>query len=216
MSPRTRRLALTAGAVLLSAGCGTPPANAPAALPVPTASAPAADLPPPASAPAGGPIPGGLPTAPVGSQPTQGYPVPGYTYPMPGYTVPTPGYATPPPQAGQTVTAGPLTKSPTPTPTHAPRCSNEPAGARILALIKDDPGVPDKKLAVAAGPYCSGKWTFTTVKIAGQDAGQVEPLMVVTTGSGTKLALVAAGTHVCNAQVQAEAPPGIRVLACGF
>ena len=53
--------------------------------------------------------------------------------------------------------------------------------------------------------------------VGGQpDADQVEPLMVVTTGTGAKLALVAAGTHVCNAKVQAEAPAGIRVLACGF
>jgi hypothetical protein len=146
-----------------------------------------------------------------------GYPYP--TYPTPGYTYPTPGYATPPPQPGRmttTATTAPLTKSPTPTPTHAAKCRTEPTGPQILTLIKDDPGVPDTSLAVADGPFCSGTWTFTTVKIDGQDADEVEPLMVVSTGKGAKLTLVAAGTHVCNAKVQAEAPAGIRVLACGF
>jgi hypothetical protein len=39
---------------------------------------------------------------------------------------------------------------------------------------------------------------------------------VVATGAGTTLALVAAGSDVCIERVQTTAPPGIRVLACGF
>ncbi|MEU4419170.1 hypothetical protein AB0F81_00965 [Actinoplanes sp. NPDC024001] len=216
MSPRTRRIRPAAsvagaiGALLVSAACGAPPGAGPAELPVPAASAPSL------GPPAGAPVPSDVTIPPLGPPPTttQGYPAPGITYP-------TPGYATPPPQPQLTttttgVTTPPLTNSPTPTPTHAAKCRTSPTGPQILALIKDDPGVPDKELAVADGPFCSGTWSFTTVKIAGQGAEQVEPLMVVATGKGTKLALVAAGTHVCNARVQAEAPPGIRVLACGF
>ncbi|MFD0519292.1 hypothetical protein [Paractinoplanes durhamensis] len=66
------------------------------------------------------------------------------------------------------------------------------------------------------GPYCSGIWSFSTVEVSGESADQLEPLMVVTTGKDTTLALVAAGSDVCIDRVQTEAPPGIRVLACGF
>jgi hypothetical protein len=38
----------------------------------------------------------------------------------------------------------------------------------------------------------------------------------VSTGRGSTLALVAAGSDVCVNRVETEAPPGIRVLACGF
>jgi len=40
--------------------------------------------------------------------------------------------------------------------------------------------------------------------------------MVVATGKDTTLTLIAAGSEVCIDQVQTTAPPGIRVLACGF
>ena len=40
--------------------------------------------------------------------------------------------------------------------------------------------------------------------------------MVVATGKDATLTLVAAGSDVCSDQVQTAAPPGIRVLACGF
>jgi hypothetical protein len=196
----------------MSAGCGAPPGAASSQPTVPVVSAPSQ-----AGVPAGGFLPSNVPTVPALPTLTQGYPTPGYTYPTPGYTYPTPGFATPPPQPGLTTTAttAPLTKSPTPTPSHAAKCRTEPTGAQILALIKNDPGVPKKTLAVAEGPFCSGTWAFTTVKIAGPGADDVEPLMVVTTGKGSTLALVAAGTDVCNAKVQ-TAPAGIRVLACGF
>ena len=39
--------------------------------------------------------------------------------------------------------------------------------------------------------------------------------MVVAVGAGSSLALVAAGSDVCNDPVHTGAPPGIRVLACG-
>lgn len=187
------------GAVLVTASCGTPPDAPPAAFPVPTQpeQAPSIAVPtdvtvtvPPLTLP---------PTTPV------------TTYTPPAYS--TPGYATPPPLSTTTTAPG-LTKSPTPTPTHAARCKSEPTKAQILKLIEGDPGVPDKKLEVAEGPFCSGTWSFTTVRIAGET--DVEPLQVSTTGKGVTLTLVAAGTDVCNARMQTEAPPGIRVLACGF
>ncbi len=40
--------------------------------------------------------------------------------------------------------------------------------------------------------------------------------MVLATGKGTTLTFVAAGSDVCSNRVQTSAPPGIRVLACGF
>ncbi|MFC7529067.1 hypothetical protein [Actinoplanes sp. GCM10030250] len=206
MFPRTP-LALTVGALLLTAACGEPPEAPPSVFPVPVASSPAAST----TVPADSTMPP-VATMPVNTVPT--VTVPPYT--TPAYTVP--GYATPPPQGGRTTTTptSPLTKSPTPTPTHAAKCSGEPTAAQILRLIKDDPGVPKKVLEVAAGPYCSGTWAFTTVRIKGQNADQAEPLMVSSTGKGDQLTLVAAGTDVCNARMQTEAPAGIRVLACGL
>ncbi|GLY04933.1 MULTISPECIES: hypothetical protein [Actinoplanes] len=198
MSPRTRRIPLTVGVLLLSAACGAPPEPLPTAPSLPHGSGapvavPSIVIPPPATVPTAA-----LPTV----APTYTTYTPYPTYPT--YTVvPTP------------TTTAPLSKSPTPTPAHAAACTGQPTGAEILALIADDPGVPDRELEVAEGPFCSGDWSFTTVRIAGS-ATSVEPLMVATTGKGTTLALVAAGTDVCNPRMQAEAPSGIRVLACGF
>jgi hypothetical protein len=113
-------------------------------------------------------------------------------------------------------TAAPETVSPTPTPSHAAKCTGSPTKAQILTLIKGQSGVPDKTLQVDDGPFCSGDWSFSTVEVAGESADQLEPLMVVATGKGSTLALVAAGSEVCTDQVQTSAPAGIRVLACGF
>jgi len=128
------------------------------------------------------------------------------------------GYPTTyPTRALPTATTTPATTvSPTPTPSHAPRCTNAPTGAQILALIKGKPGIPSSTLKVDSGPFCSGDWSFTTVEKAGSGEDQLEPLMVVATGKGTTLKLIAAGSEVCIDQVQTTAPPGIRVLACGF
>lgn len=205
MSPRTR-VALVVGALLLTAACGAPPDAPPVIFPVHSEPPYSAG---PASLPAQ-PVPT-MPTVPV--LPTQAYPTLTQAYPTPTHTVP--GNATPPPLSTTTATTtAPLTKSPTPTPSHAARCTGDPTGAQILTLIKDEPGVPDRNLQVADGPYCSGTWSFTTVRIAGEN--RLEPLMVATTGKGAQLALVAAGTDVCNQRMQTGAPAGIRVLACGF
>ncbi|MET0424180.1 MAG: hypothetical protein ABW046_09910, partial [Actinoplanes sp.] len=148
----------------------------------------------------------GIPGYPTGGVPgIPGYPtggVPGYpTYPVPGATLPT---------------TAPTTRTATPTPAHAARCTGQPTRAQILALIKGKPGMPNATLTVLDGPYCSGVWSFATVEVAGRDPDEIEPLMVVTTGKGSTLALIAAGSDVCIDRVQTEAPPGIRVLACGF
>ncbi|WP_229067372.1 hypothetical protein [Actinoplanes sp. DH11] len=110
-------------------------------------------------------------------------------------------------------TTTPPPRSPSPTPSRAPKCTGEPTKQQILALIKNNPSVPDAELKVADGPFCAGTWSFTTVKLA---TGGAESLQVVTTGKGATLTLITAGTDVCNPQVQAQAPAGIRVLACGF
>ncbi|WP_203733072.1 hypothetical protein [Paractinoplanes durhamensis] len=197
MSPRTRLIPL--GAVLLGAllplgACGTPPK-------------PPSTSPPRYVSPSAAPItlspslfPGQpqqpLPTLP-GNATTQAYPT--YAYPTTRAT-----------------TLAPNTVSPTPTPSHAARCTGSPTNAQLLALIRGKPGIPNKTLLVNDGPYCSGIWSFSTVEVSGESADQLEPLMVVTTGKDTTLALVAAGSDVCIDRVQTEAPPGIRVLACGF
>ncbi|BCY15569.1 hypothetical protein [Actinoplanes sp. L3-i22] len=199
MSPHTRYIPLAVGALLLTAACGSSHSDSRSdAAPAPSASLPSVvglqppvSLPPPTFTPI---TPGALPT----------WTPPTYVYPP----VITPTTTTP--------TAAPLTKSPTPTPARAAKCSGQPTGAEILALIKGKPGIPNKTLQVQDGPFCSGTWTFTTVKLAGSGSDQQEPLSVVSTGKGSTLTLITAGSDVCNAQVQASAPAGIRVMACGF
>ena len=207
VSPRTRRLplgalslgALALGVLALAGACGEPPQ------PLPTS--------PPYVNPSDAPIslgPSQIAGLPVGTTPPTlaatptvggGYP----TYPTyPGYTAPT------------ATTTPPTTISPTPTPSHAPRCTGAPTGAQILTLIKGKPGIPNTTLKVHSGPYCSGEWSFTTVEKSGANPDQLEPLIVVATGKDTTLTLIAAGSEVCIDQVQTTAPPGIRVLACGF
>jgi hypothetical protein len=206
VSPHTRLIPLGAptlgvlalGVLALAGGCGEPPQPLPTSPPYVNASDPPISL---------GPSQLGLPAATtpptLAATPTIGGVVP--TYPTyPGYT----------PRTATTTPA--TTVSPTPTPSHAPRCTGAPTGAQILALIKGKPGIPNTTLQVNSGPYCSGTWSFTTVEKAGSGSDQLEPLMVVATGKDTTLTLVAAGSEVCTDQVQTTAPPGIRVLACGF
>jgi hypothetical protein len=201
--PRTRLIFLV-GVLALLGACGQPPQPLPTSPPYS----------PPSDAPIslGASIPG-LPTLPPTGPvlPTAGGPVlptlPGYPTAYPTL----PGYGTPPPHPPPTTP--PTTRAPTPAPSHAGNCTTEPTKAQILTLIKGNPGLPPDPLRVVNGPYCSGDWSFTTVQVTGKTA---DPLMVVTTGKGTTLALVAAGSDVCLKRVQTEAPPGIRVLACGF
>ncbi|MDI6099168.1 hypothetical protein QLQ12_11220 [Actinoplanes sp. NEAU-A12] len=190
MSPRTLRLPLVVGALLLSAACGSPPESLPTRPPLPRVSG---------GLPAGGLAPSAAPTT---------------AWSPPAVTLPTlPGNGTPPP-AATTRPATPTTPaatSPSPTPSRAARCAGEPTGAQVVDLAKKDPAVPEGDLAVVDGPYCSGTWSFTMIGMTG-----AEPLSVVATGVGAALTLVTAGTDVCNPQVKAEAPAGIRALACGF
>jgi hypothetical protein len=195
---------LAGGAPVLLAACGEPPQ------PLPT-SPPYSALP---SGPASGSVPSagpalGLPTATGAPLPTGLVPTPGY----PGY-----GYGGyPPPPAATPTTTVPGPKSPTPTPSHAAKCTGtEPTGAQILALIKGKPGIPSETLKVFNGPYCEGDWSFTAVGVASKAEDKQDPLFVVGVGSGTGLALVAAGSDVCSDPVQKDAPAGVRVLACGF
>ncbi len=193
---------LAVGVLLLTAACGSsddeaqPAPSASVALPTVPALQPSLGLPPPTFTPIS---PGGV--LPTWTPPT--WVPPTYTYPTVVPTTTTPAEA-------------PLTKSPTPTPAHAAKCSGQPTGAQILALIKGKPGIPSKTLKVQSGPFCADTWTFTTVELAGSDADDQEPLNVVSSGKGSTLTLIAAGSDVCNSQVQSSAPAGIRVLACGF
>ena len=191
MSPRPTRL-IPLGALLVLAACGEPPHPLPTSPPYVSPSAAPISLPPS--------VPG---LATVQPLPTVTVPVATPPPAYPTYTVPT-------------TTAAPDTVSPTPTPSHAARCTSSPTKAQILTLIKGQPGIPNKTLKVNDGPYCSGTWSFSTVEVSGESEDQLEPLMVVATGKGATLALVAAGSDVCVDRVQTDAPAGIRVLACGF
>nr|GID39523.1 hypothetical protein Aca09nite_60290 [Actinoplanes campanulatus] len=129
---------------------------------------------------------------------------------LPTYTPPTTVYTTTPVRTTVPTT---ITTSPSPTRSHAPRCTGEPTAAQIVTELKESPAVPDRELTVTDGPYCAGAWAFATVSLVGAESA--EPLSVVTTGKGATLEIVTAGTDVCNPRVKAEAPAGIRVLACG-
>lgn len=123
---------------------------------------------------------------------------------------PLPTYPTLPPPAPRPATT-PATTGPKP----AAKCTSGPTGAQVLAVVRGKPGIPDSELDVHAGPYCSGSWQFTELELAGKTEDQVEPLLVVTTGKPAALTLVEAGADVCSDRVQRDAPPGIRVRACG-
>jgi hypothetical protein len=194
VSPRTLLL-IPIGALLLLSACGTPPK-------------------PPLKSP---PLYVSPSAAPLSLNPSA-LGIPGATFPTPTATVPGQAYPTYtyPTAVTTTVTQAPDTVPATPTPSHAALCTGAPTDAQILTLIKGQPGIPNKPLQVDDGPYCSEDWSFSTVEVTGASAEQLEPLMVITTGRDTTLALVAAGSEVCTNRVQTSAPPGIRVLACGF
>jgi hypothetical protein len=181
------RLLPVVGAMMVLGGCGEPPQ------PPPTGPPP--DFSNPSSVPSGGFPSGGVP-APTYSLPG-GYP----TYQNPAY----PTYP-----AYPTVTPS----SPAPTgPPPAPKCTNGPTAAQVLAAINGKPGIPESaKLVVKSGPYCGGTWQFTTVGESGSD---FDPLQVVTNGKPSALKLIEAGADVCSDHVHDAAPTGIRVWACG-
>lgn len=154
--------------------------------------------------------------APISLGPSTGFPLATGTttqpFPTGTTTYPTGTFPT---QTTATTTA-PQTVPATPTPSHAAKCPAQPTGAQILALVKQEPGVPNQPMRIFEGPFCSGTWSFTTVEITGQDADDLEPLMVVATGTGDSLDAIAVGSEVCIDRVETSAPPGIRVLACGL
>jgi len=126
------------------------------------------------------------------------------------------GYPTLPPTLPPAVVVPTITTRPaTPPPTPAKRCTSGPTAAQVLTVIKGRPGMPDQELKVVEGPYCSGSWQFTIVGIAGASDEAEESLLVVTTGRPAALKVVEAGTDVCTDRVEDDAPPGIRVRACG-
>jgi len=189
---------LAGGALFLLSACGEPPQ------PLPT-SPPYSELPsgmPPGSPPS---VPVGLPTATGAPLPTGLVAAPGAGgypgNPLPNATVPT--------TAATTV-------SPKATPKHAPKCTGEPTGAQILALVEGKSGIPKTGIKVLDGPHCASDWSFTSIGEADKSADQQDALFVVALGTGADLALVTAGSDVCNAPVRQQAPAGIRVLACGF
>jgi hypothetical protein len=190
----TRRLLPLICGLTLLAGCGSPPQPLPTAPPEPVGS---------------GPLPSGSAGLPPAGLPTAGLPTAGLPGGIGGYPTPTlpPGVVVP------TITTRPPTTKPTPTP--AKRCTSGPTPAQVLAVIKGRPGMPDQELKVIEGPYCSGSWQFTIVGIAGASDEAEESLLVVTTGRPAALRVVEAGTDVCTERVEDDAPPGIRVRACG-
>jgi hypothetical protein len=202
VSPRTTLVTLALAAAALLSACGEPPRPLPTSPPYQSPSAAPISLGPTVA------LPTALPTVTTPPLPTSTVPyptVPAYpTYPTPTATVPA------------TTTTPPDTRPATPTPSHAGRCTAQPTRPQILALIRGKPGIPNKPMRVYEGPFCSGEWSFATVEVTGEDADELEPLMVVATGAGATLSLVAAGSDVCIDRVQTSAPPGIRVLACGF
>jgi hypothetical protein len=106
---------------------------------------------------------------------------------------------------------------PTSTVPPAKKCSGGPTDEQILATIQEHPGVPaDVELKVSGGPYCAGGWQFATVTLSSDDDKKYDPLLVVTRGKPAALILVEAGADVCSNAVQTDAPPGIRVRACGL
>ncbi|GAA3349697.1 hypothetical protein GCM10020358_72770 [Amorphoplanes nipponensis] len=195
---RHRLLAL-AGLLTLLAGCGEPPAPPLTAPPLDGstgASTSAYPLPSGLTVPA--PVPTGI--LPPATLPTVPY--------VPPATLPP--VATTPPRTTTTTTTPPA-----PTVSLAPKCRSGPTPAQMLAVLKGLPGIPDRKLAVADGPYCAGSWQFAAVQIAGEDPKEAEQLFVVTTGTPTALKVIEAGTDVCSVEVQSKAPAGIRARACG-
>lgn len=204
--PHRRAAVLLTSTVCLSAtltGCGTPPQPLPTSPPRSTSSfdpaasgAPSAGAPVPLP-PAGQPLPPGF-TAMPGAP---GYPAP--TYPaMPGVPVAT-VTPTPPPSP---------TTSPPPPP--APKCRNGPTAAQVLATLAGRPGVPPREeLKIDKGPFCAGDWQYSSIGLVADP--RAEPLLVITRGNPSALRLIEAGADVCSEAVEASAPTGIRVLACG-
>jgi hypothetical protein len=207
-------LVVALSAIALLIGCGAPPEPLPTAPPrapggvsdSPGAGLPGSGLPGPGlpgpggSAYPGAVVPTGLPPALPGGLPPVLPGVPGGGYP-PAVTYSPPTVTTPPT---------------TPAVPGAKKCTKGPTDEQLLATVRDRPGVPTGvQMKVGAGPYCAGGWQFATVELQSDDGERFDPLLVVTRGKPSALVLVEAGADVCSEKVQSDAPPGIRVRACG-
>jgi hypothetical protein len=190
-------------ALTLLGACGEPPQPSLTAPPRPPGSG---------SVSASGYPSGIVPTMPA-TVPTTGLPA----YPTAGMPTTYPAYPTYPTYPTSTTTPPATATSPTRTgPPPAPKCTKGPSAQQVLAAVKNRPGVPTADLKIIAGPYCAGTWQFSTVEIAAADAeDKYEPLQVVSNGKPETLKVIEAGTDVCSVKIQNEAPPGIRVRACG-
>ncbi|MEV0392834.1 hypothetical protein [Polymorphospora rubra] len=149
--------------------------------------------------------------------------------PPPGVPVPTPSTPTgtpgadgsrPPVESTTPPTPGsPVPPTVTPSPTYggftAVNCAGNPSGAQVTDLLRRSPGLlrANATLRVLREPVCAGTWQYTVVEVTVPGRGG-SPMQVVSTGRAASLILVTAGSDVCNAQVRATAPAGIRTLAC--
>lgn len=196
-APALRGLAL---AVLVTlGGCGAPPE-------------PALTAPP--QTPGGG---SGLPASGL-SYPPPSLPTTLPTPTLPPLGLPTATYPTYPtyPTTTTRPTTAPTTSPATPGPTPAPKCTSGPSAQQIIAVVKPRPGIPDRELKVIDGPFCAGTWQYAVLEIVATGSeDKYEPLLVVTNGQPAQLKAIEAGTDVCSLKVRNEAPPGVRVRACG-
>ncbi|MBF9128107.1 hypothetical protein I0C86_03735 [Plantactinospora sp. S1510] len=80
----------------------------------------------------------------------------------------------------------------------------------MTALLRRSANLPrSARVSYQVGPLCAANWQFSVVAVAGR-----EPLQAVTTGKGSALRLITAGTEVCTIRVRTEAPTAIRTAAC--
>jgi hypothetical protein len=188
--------------LVVAAGCGAPPEPALTAPPTPGGASLSS------SGPALPPL--GLPTVLPTPTTTAAFPPLG----LPTATYPT--YPTYPTRTTTRPTTFPTTSPATPGPTPAPKCTNGPSAQQVITVVKPRPGIPDRELKVVDGPFCAGTWQYSVLEIVATGSeDDYEPLLAVTNGTPAQLKAIEAGTDVCSRKVQNEAPPGVRVRACG-
>lgn len=132
-----------------------------------------------------------------------------------GAPVPSPSRSSTP--TAPTASAPTLRPTPStpPTPTFgeftAVDCAGRPSGSQVINFLRRTSGLLPSgvRITVATGPLCAGDWQYTVLQVPDR-----EPLQVVSKGAPSALKLVTAGTNVCNAEVRATAPYGIRTIAC--
>lgn len=85
-------------------------------------------------------------------------------------------------------------------------CGAKPSATEIASLVKQKASVTTGK--ALTGPLCAGTWHYTLFEVQGK-----EPVHVLTIATSSGLTLFAAGTDICTADVQQQAPYGVRVAA---